>query len=94
MDTELELVVARRFTNVHDAQLAKSVIEAAGIDVELADEHIVSMNWMYSYAVGGVKALVPAGRLDEAHSLLDTSAVLEDAPDSADPTQPFRSSPG
>jgi hypothetical protein len=78
MDNAAELTVARTFTNVHDALLAKSVIEAAGIDVALADEHLVSMNWMYSTAVGGVKALVPADRLEEAQSLLDTTAVVEE----------------
>jgi hypothetical protein len=83
MDTTPEQVVARRFTNVLDAHLAKSVIEAAGIDVELMDEHVVSMNWMYSNLVGGVTALVAADRLDDAHALLTTSAVLVDAPDSA-----------
>jgi hypothetical protein len=83
MNSGAALTVARTFTNVHEAHLAKSVLEAAGIDVELADEHVVSMNWTYSNAVGGVKALVPADRLDEAQAVLDTSAVLEDAPDSS-----------
>ncbi len=81
MDTEPGPVVARTFTSVHEAHLAKSVLEAAGIEVALADEHVVSMNWTYSNAVGGVKALVPAHRLDEAQSLLDTGAVIEDPQD-------------
>jgi hypothetical protein len=83
MNSDATLTVARTFTNVHEAHLAKSVLEAAGIDVELADEHVVAMNWTYSNAVGGVKALVPADRLDEAQALLDTSAVLEGAPEIA-----------
>jgi hypothetical protein len=46
--------------------------------VVLADENLVSMNWMYSTAVGGVKVLVPVDRVEEAQSLLDTIAVLEE----------------
>jgi hypothetical protein len=77
MNDYAALTVARTFTNVHDAHLAKSVMEAAGIDVMLADEHIVSMNWIYSNAVGGVKALVPEDQSDEAKSVLETIAIVE-----------------
>jgi hypothetical protein len=81
MNTSGPLTVARTFTNVHDAHLAKSVLEAAGIEVTIANEHVVSVNWMYSNLVGGVQALVPDDRVDEARSLLDTHAVLDEAPE-------------
>ncbi len=67
--------VARTFTNVHEAQLAKSVLEAAGIEVAIADEHVVSNNWLYSNLVGGVKVIVPEDRVEEARSVLDMAAV-------------------
>jgi hypothetical protein len=88
MTTTGEFTVARTFTNVHEAHLAKSVLEAAGIEVAPADEHVVSVNWLYSNLVGGVKAIVPEDRAEEARSVLDMAAVadrpMENIPASAD----------
>jgi hypothetical protein len=69
--------VARVYTSVLEAQLAKSVLDAAGVPARLADEHLVTMNWTYSNAVGGVKILVPEEQLEEARALLDTDAAVE-----------------
>lgn len=74
------LVVVGAFTSVHQAELARSVLEAAGIETSLADEHIVSMHWMYSNAIGGVKVLVPQERLDEARTVLASRAEDVDPP--------------
>lgn len=85
MNDEPRLAVAGAFTSVHEAQLALSVLEAAGIEATLANEHVVSMTWTYSNAVGGVKVLVHEDRLDEAMSLLEQDAVaLEGAPGPSD----------
>jgi hypothetical protein len=72
------------FTSVHEALLAKSVLEAAGIEVALADEHLVSMTWTYSNAVGGVKIIVSEDRLEEARSLLESGAVVMAEPLASD----------
>lgn len=74
------LVVVGAFTSVHQAELARSVLEAAGIETILADDHIVSMHWMYSNAIGGVKVLVPEERFDEARNLLESRAEGIDPP--------------
>jgi len=55
----LQLVTAATFTGVHETQLARSVVEGVGVTAVLDNEHLVSMNWTYSNAVGGVKVLVP-----------------------------------
>ena len=47
-----EFVVIAAFTNVHEAHMARSVLEGAGIDVMVQDEHLISMAWTYSNAVG------------------------------------------
>jgi len=75
MTDEPRFAFIRAFTSIHEAQLAKSVLEAAGIETMLADEHVVSIT-MYSNAVGGVKLLVPEDRLAEAESLLDSAAEV------------------
>lgn len=74
------LVVVGAFTSVHQAELARSVLEAAGIETVLADEHVVSMHWMYSNAIGGVKVLVSEERLDEARTVLESRAEDVDPP--------------
>jgi hypothetical protein len=68
--------VARVYTTVLEAQLAKSVLDAAGVPAHLVNEHLVSMNWAYSNAVGGVQVVVPEERLEEARTLLDTDAAV------------------
>jgi hypothetical protein len=77
MSDEPRLVVAAAFTSVHEAHLARSVLEAAGIDATIADEHLVSMTWTYSNAVGGVKVMVPEYRLEEARSVLASGAIVD-----------------
>jgi uncharacterized protein (DUF1810 family) len=73
-----EFVVAAAFTNVHQAHLAKSSLEGAGFDVMVADEHLVSMDWMLSNAIGGVKVLVREDRVEEARALLASSMMTVD----------------
>jgi ribosomal protein L37E len=68
------LVVVRSYTNVHEAHLAKSVLEARGIEAFIANEHLVSMVWTYSNAIGGVKVVVPEERADEATQILQSGA--------------------
>ena len=78
MNNDPSLRVAASFVNVHEAQLARTALEAAGIDATLADEHVVAMNWVYSNAVGGVKVLVSADRLEDARAVLGSPAVVID----------------
>jgi len=85
MNDEPRLLIAATFTSVHEAQFAKSVLEAAGIEATLADEHVVSMTWTYSNAVGGVKLLVHEDRLDEAMSVLEQGAVVLEEPVTSSP---------
>ena len=46
-----ELVVVRAFSHPHEAQLACSALQAAGIDATVADAHTVAANGLYSKAV-------------------------------------------
>lgn len=68
------LVVVRSFTHVHEAHLAKSVLEASGIQAFIGNEHLVSMAWTYSNAIGGVTVAVPEDRAAEADQILRSSA--------------------
>lgn len=85
MSESTDLVVVRRFSTVPDAQMARSVVEAAGIPSELVDHNIVAANWLYSNAVDGVKLRVPNERAEEAVIALDTPAEPVDDPETPHP---------
>ena len=72
------LVTVRTFTSLPEAQLACASLQAAGLDAELGDEHLVSMQWLYSQAIGGVKLRVPDDQAAEACEVLDTSAISDE----------------
>lgn len=78
MSDASELVVARAFSLAHEAHFACSVLDAAGIEARVADEHLVTAYWFLSNAVGGVKVLVRAEDLTTARELLDNQAVVSD----------------
>lgn len=46
------------FNHVHEAHLVRCRLEAEGLSAFISDENLVSLNWMYSQAVGGVKVQV------------------------------------
>jgi hypothetical protein len=64
------LVMAKRFRDLTEAFVAKSILDSAEIDSFLADENIVRLDWLYSNLVGGAKLMVRPEDLDEAIKLL------------------------
>lgn len=72
--------VVARFSFPHEAHLAKTNLEAAGIESTLADEHTVNMQWLYSDAIGGVRLLVEDSDAEAALTILqaDFSECLDD----------------
>jgi hypothetical protein len=71
------LIVVRAFSQLHEAHLACSALQAAGIHATLADDHIVAANWLYSNAVGGVKVLVAVEDAAAAQAVLAIPAETE-----------------
>ena len=78
---EPALTVVAACSNVHEAHLACSALEAAGIPVIIDNEHVVSMNWMFSNLVGGVKVLVESRHADQARDILTNTATDVQFPD-------------
>jgi len=64
--------VVARYSTVGEAQSSRSALDAAGVDVHVADENIVSIYWLYSNAVGGVKLVVRDDDLERAFEVLST----------------------
>jgi hypothetical protein len=54
-----------------EAHLIRCRLEADGVDAFVVDEHIVSLQWLYSPAVGGVKVQVHARDAERARAILD-----------------------
>ena len=76
--------VVARFVTIGEAECARSALNAAGIDAALADDQIITVNWLYSNALGGVKLLVPQNDAEAATSVLAEEAsphVPEPEPD-------------
>lgn len=65
-----KLVTIGRFSQPLEAWLAKTKLESEGIECFLMDEHIVTMNWLYSNAVGGVKLKVREEDAEKAKRIL------------------------
>ena len=74
------MITIARFDNIMEASIARARLDAEGIAAFLADEHTVSMNWLLSNAIGGVRLQVADE--DAAHALTvleeDRSGLLPD----------------
>lgn len=65
------LTTIRRYRDLTEAMIARSLLETAGIPVWIQDENLVRMDWFYSNAVGGVRLQVESGDEAAARELLD-----------------------
>ena len=65
-----ELKTIASFSFAHEAHLAKSKLEASSIPAFIKDEHTITMNWLYSNALGGVKLQVLEDQDGEAIDIL------------------------
>lgn len=52
------LVTVRRYRDLTEAFVGRSLLESAGIPAWIADEHLVRMNWFLSNMVGGMRLQV------------------------------------
>ena len=80
----MALVTLRAYTNPIDAELARAQLDLAGIPAAVQDQHLVSIQWLYSNAIGGVKVKVDEMDLQAAREALaqEYSADLEDLDES------------
>lgn len=78
MSYNLETVAV--FDTPLEAHIAKGRLVHEGLTAFLADEHIVSANWMMLHAVGGIKLQVLAKDVPQAKLILDQHEKGEFAP--------------
>lgn len=75
----MEMNTIASFRDVPLAELAKAKLESRGIYCFLANKNHIEMNWLYSFALGGVKVQVRSEDTEEAIRILneDNSDDLE-----------------
>jgi hypothetical protein len=59
-----------RYTELTEAQTARSALESAGLSVSLRDEQTGSLNWLYLPALGGLRLEVRADQVAAAREIL------------------------
>jgi len=72
---ENDLVTIDRFLILSDAALAKSALDAAGIESVLSDENVVRLSWAEAAAQGGVRLQVRRSDAPIAIALLTADEV-------------------
>src|SRR5690606_29952703 len=73
-----DLVVVATYSFPHEAQLARSKLDAFDIPAFVLDEHTINMQWLYSDALGGVKLAVPNSARKQALELLQEDTAIEE----------------
>jgi hypothetical protein len=64
---------------IHEAQFLKSVLEAAGIEALLPDEHTLGVDPGLVPALGGVRLLVHADDFEQARELIESESTEDSA---------------
>jgi hypothetical protein len=68
------LVTLRRYRDLAEAYAGRSLLESAGIQAWIADEHLVRMDWFYSNLVGGMRLQVEERDEAAAREILEQEA--------------------
>jgi len=70
-------VVLRKYRDMPEAFVAKSILDAAGIESFLQDDNVVRMDWLWSNAMGGIKLIVRGKDAEDAEKILSQGSVSE-----------------
>ena len=81
-----DLVQIRTFWDLLEAELAKGLLESAGIEAFLFDDNMVRLDWFAVNALGGIKLRVDADKVEEANRVLEESASAETPTEEEDST--------
>jgi len=65
------LVTVRRYRDLAEAYVGRSLLESAGIPAWVADENLVRMDWFYSNLVGGMRLQVDEREEAAAREILE-----------------------
>lgn len=66
-----QVVTIESFQDLPAADLARGLLESAGIHAWMQDDNLVRMDWFYSNAVGGIRLQVDRDDAEEARAILN-----------------------
>lgn len=73
-----KIVVYQAFIDPIHANIVKGLLDSYGIECFLSDENMVTLNALYSPAVGGVKLHVFEKDIDRINAILQSQNVLDE----------------
>ena len=65
-----ELITVAKYSHPTEADPVVACLESEGIECFLTNEHTVTMNWLWSNAIGGVGVRVKAADVERASEIL------------------------
>lgn len=68
----MPLTTIRRYRDLSEAIVARSLLEASGINADLLDENLVRLDWQVSNFIGGIRLQVDSEDEQHAIALLDS----------------------
>ena len=72
-----ELITIANFSHPTEADPVVAWLESEGIECFVTNEHTVTMNWLYSNAIGGVGVQVQAADVERANEILQAVSDLD-----------------
>ncbi|NQT73533.1 MAG: zinc ribbon domain-containing protein [Chloroflexi bacterium] len=89
LNARKDLITIAAFSYPTEVYLQQAKLESEGIQVFIADDYTVTMNWLYSNAISGVKLQVEEKDISRARAILysDNSLFREDYQSSKDDSQ-------
>lgn len=66
----MDFIIISSYNNYIDAHIARGVLEEAGINCWLKDEHTVTIDPILTNAIGGIKIMVPKQQAERAVEIL------------------------
>ena len=70
-----DFIMLRRYRDLPEAVIVKSILDAESIDCVLSDENLVRMDWFLSNLVGGVKLWVRQEDAEKAKEIIDQQSI-------------------
>ena len=85
----MSLVTLCAFRDPIEAELVRALLQTHGIRAFLFDQHLAGVQWLYSFAIGGVKVKVEESDYEAARESLrsGSSEVLESLPENLRPSR-------
>jgi hypothetical protein len=79
-----EPVCVGKFSFPHEAEVARTLLEAEGIECFIENGYTVNANWLWSNAVGGVRVMVKPGDEENAKLLLAEPTMADSSETTAE----------